>query len=178
MGLYKFAAANWRPWARKSVFVILFAGMWFIPVRGLGQQEAAQAHLVDHKPLMNTVWDAFNTLMYKVTKKDGQTLYTPHFPESLNRLNGKRVVLRGYMIPIGHGRRHDVFLLSVLPIHQCMFCGQNGIPPMAEVTLSGNKRILFTEDPITIRGTVYLNATDEKRTEIQLREATADLAGN
>lgn len=122
---------------------------------------------------MNAVWEIFDHLMYKVTHKDGQTIYTPHFPESLKRLNGKTVMIKGYMVPIEPGRRHNVFLLSVLPVYQCMFCGQNGIPPMAEIMLADKNKLTFGEEPITIRGKVYLNATDENRAEIQLREAMA-----
>lgn len=77
------------------------------------------------------------------------------------------------MVPIEPGRRHNVFLLSVLPVYQCMFCGQNGIPPMAEITMAGSAKLVFSEEPVTIKGKVYLNAKDESRAEIQLREATA-----
>ncbi|SKB91873.1 hypothetical protein SAMN05660226_03821 [Parapedobacter luteus] len=135
-------------------------------------QQADPTHLVDHKPLMNAVWETFDQLMYKVTHKDGQTIYTPHFPESLKRLDGKTVTLKGYMVPIEPGRRHHVFLLSVLPVYQCMFCGQNGIPPMAEITMADNTKLTFGEEPITIKGTVFLNGEDENRAEIQLRGAT------
>ncbi|SEK60611.1 hypothetical protein [Parapedobacter koreensis] len=134
-------------------------------------QEADPNHLVDHKPLMNAVWETFDELMYKVTHKDGQTIYTPHFPESLKRLDGKTVTLKGYMVPIEPRRRHNVFLLSVLPVYQCMFCGQNGIPPMAEITMADNTKLTFGEEPITIKGTVFLNGKDENRAEIQLHGA-------
>jgi len=146
-----------------------------LPLAGRAQQLDA-THLVDHKPLMNAVWETFDQLMYKVTQKDGQTIYTPHFPESLKRLDGKTVTLKGYMVPIEPGRRHNVFLLSVLPVYQCMFCGQNGIPPMAEIIMADNTKLTFGEEPITIRGTVFLNAKDENRAEIQLHKAVK-LAG-
>ncbi len=134
-------------------------------------QQADAVHLVDHKPLMNLVWKTFDQLMYKVTQQNGQTVYTPYFPEALKRLHGRTVTLRGYMVPIESGRRHHIFLLSVLPVYQCMFCGQNGIPPMAEITMADNTKLTFSEEPIAIRGTIYLNETDETRTEIQLRNA-------
>lgn len=153
---------------RFVVFVYVFH---LFPVWALAQQPDA-THLVDHKPLMNAVWETFDQLMYKVTHKDGQTIYTPHFPEPLARLNGKTVTIKGYMVPIEPGRRHHVFLLSVLPVYQCMFCGQNGIPPMAEITLAEGAKLTFSEEPISIRGTVFLNAKDETRAEIQLREAS------
>lgn len=150
-------------------FVFAWALLHFSMV-GLTQQANA-SHLADHKPFMNLVWDTFNQLMYKVGKTDGKASYTPYFPERLARLNGRTVTIKGYMVPIGTGRRHNIFLLSVLPVNQCMFCGQNGIPPMVEITLAKNEKLLFSENPIAIKGTVFLNGSDETRAEIQLREA-------
>src|SRR5690554_3761767 len=163
---------------KKTIGWLLFAALC-VPVAAGAQQPGAD-HLVDHKPLMNRVWETFDQLMYKVTERDGQPIYTPHFPESLRRLDGKTVSLPGYMVPIEPGRRHSVFLLSVLPIYQCMFCGQNGIPPMVEVSTAGGEKIPFSETPLSIRGEVYLNGSDESRAELQIREATAlaDVLGN
>ena len=141
-------------------------------------QQANPNHLVDHKPLMNLVWKTFDQLMYKVTQKDGQPVYTPHFPENLQRLNGKTVTIKGYMVPIEPGRRHHTFLLSVLPVYQCMFCGQNGIPPMVEISMDAKTKLAFGEEPISIRGVVYLNATDDTRSDIQLRNAIRHTGAN
>lgn len=148
------------------VFAIVAAG----PITGFAQQPS-QMHLVDHKPLMNKVWETFDLLMYRVTKKNGKTTYTPHFPPPLANLNGKTVTISGYMIPFNPGKRHNVFLLSVLPIHQCMFCGQDGIPAMTEITMTHSKKILISETPVRIRGVVLLNDKDKTRTEIQLKNA-------
>src|SRR5690606_29746006 len=79
----------------------------------------------DHTPMMNESWEAINKLMYKVTYKDDEASYTPHFPEELRAIENKPVTLPGYLIPL-HGSRHDeTLMLSVLPIMQCMFCGQS-----------------------------------------------------
>ena len=134
-------------------------------------------HLSDHKPLMNPIWEVIDKLMYKVSKENGKTIYTPHFPAELQRLDGKEVTLKGYMVPIKPGRSHHVFLLSVLPIYQCMFCGQNGIPPMVEINMVNEKKVIFTEQVITIRGKIYLNAKDSKRTEVQIHQAVV-VSGN
>lgn len=135
-----------------------------------GHAQTEKLHLMDHEPLMNQVWKTFDKLMYKVTKKDNKTIYTPHFPSELLKLSNKTIVISGYMVPIETGKKHARFLLSVLPIQQCMYCGQNGIPPMVEINLKDDKKAIV-DAPIRIRGRVYLNATDESRTEIQIRDA-------
>ncbi|SJN48081.1 hypothetical protein FM107_16725 [Sphingobacterium sp. JB170] len=120
---------------------------------------------------MNKTWETFDMLMYKVTKKNGQTIYTPHFPPQLAALDGKTVQLQGYMVPLKAGFRHNIFMLSVLPIQQCMFCGQNGIPAMVEVTLFGGRKERISERPITIKGKIVLNRRQNDRLEIWITDS-------
>lgn len=132
---------------------------------------AKAQNLPDHKPMMNKVWEAFDELMYKVTtEEDGTTVYTPHFPKVLKELENTQVTLPGYMVPFELGNQHHVFMLSVLPVMQCMFCGQNGIPPLVQVTMKRGKA-KFSDHPFIIRGRVYLNTNLEKGAEIQLLDA-------
>src|SRR5690606_29481834 len=66
----------------------------------------------DHTPMMTEVWETFDLLMYKVTRTDGKSTYTPHFPPKLQALENKTVTLPGYMVPIESGRQHSNFMLS------------------------------------------------------------------
>ncbi len=124
----------------------------------------------DHTPMMTEVWETFDLLMYKVTRTDGKSTYTPHFPPKLQALENKTVTLPGYMVPIESGRQHSNFMLSVLPLMQCMFCGSNGIPPMVEIKIKKGK-VTFSDDPIKIRGRVHLDASLQGNAEIQLLDA-------
>ncbi|NQD69608.1 hypothetical protein HP439_02590 [Sphingobacterium shayense] len=136
------------------------------------QQRATETqHLQDHKPLTGKIWETFDLLMYKVTKTNNETIYTPYFPPKLSALDGKTVEVQGYMIPIKSGFRHNTFMLSVLPIQQCMFCGQNGIPAMIEVTLSNGKKEKISEHPVTIKGKTVLNRQEKNRLEIWITDA-------
>lgn len=126
----------------------------------------------DHTPMMNETWEVINTLMYRVTKKGNETVYTPHFPDELKSLENQIVELPGYLVPLHGGRSHETFMLSVLPIMQCMFCGTNDIPPMIEIIMKKGKNVRFTEDPIRIRGKVFLNSDISKgNAEVQILEA-------
>jgi len=87
-------------------------------------------------------------------------------------MDGMKVELQGYMVPLKAGLRHNRFLLSVLPVLQCMFCGQNGIPPMVEITLANNDKIWLKENPITLKGYVKLNEKDRTRVEIFIQDAS------
>lgn len=136
------------------------------------QQNELFGEIPDHTPMMNDTWETINKLMYKVTHKDDQTIYTPHFPDELKAIDKKTVTLPGYLVPLNGGRDHETFMLSVLPIMQCMFCGQGDIPPMIEIFMKKGKKVRFTEEPIKIKGTVRLNSnTQEGNAEIQILDA-------
>jgi len=122
--------------------------------------------------MMTAVWEKFDLLMYKViTLPDGTTSYTPHFPKELKALDNNNVTLPGYIIPLKVGRDHSTFMLSVLPVMQCMFCGQNGIPPLVQIVMKKGK-VRITDNPVKISGTIHLNSDPEKGAEIQLLNAS------
>ncbi|WP_353183125.1 hypothetical protein [Parapedobacter lycopersici] len=126
----------------------------------------------DHTPMMNESWEAINKLRYKVTQNNNETIYTPFFPDELKAIDNKLITLPGYLIPLNGGRDHETFMLSVLPIMQCMFCGQNDVPPMVEIFMKKGDRVRFTEAPIKVKGRVKLNVdTSRGNSEIQILDA-------
>lgn len=125
----------------------------------------------DHTPMMNHTWDAIDKMMYKVSTQGNKKVYTPFYPPELKKLENKIVDLPGYIVPLTSGRNHSTFMLSVLPIAQCQFCGTNGIPPMVEIFIKKGS-IKYTEEPIKIKGKMKFNPEPLKgNSEIQLVEA-------
>ena len=154
----------------KKLLIIALMTLGFQAVHA--QQDDFFGQVPDHTPMMNDTWETINKLMYKVTHKDNQTVYTPHFPDELKAIDKKTVELPGYLVPMNGGRDHETFMLSVLPIMQCMFCGQGDIPPMVEIFMKNGEKVRFTEEPIKIKGIVRLNAdTQEGNSEIQILDA-------
>src|SRR3546814_19382022 len=122
--------------------------------------------------MMNDTGETINTLMYKVTHKDNQTLYTPHFPNELKAIDKNTVTLPGYLVPLNGGRDHETFMLSVLPIMQCMFCGQGEVPPMVEIFMIKGEKVRFTEEHIMMKGIVRLNSdTQAGNADIKILDA-------
>jgi len=107
-------------------------------------------------PVLSNEWDQIVLMYYK---ENGKGKMAPVYPPSLMALHNKTLVLPGYLIPIKMGMTHDHFMLSVLPLAQCSFCGVGGIPNMIEVFV--NKAIAYTEEPIKIRGKLVLNISEE-----------------
>ncbi|ERJ60502.1 hypothetical protein [Sphingobacterium paucimobilis] len=125
----------------------------------------------DHTPMMNNTWEIIDKMMYKVSTEGNKKVYTPHYPPELKRLENKVVDLPGYIVPLNSGRNHSTFMLSVLPIAQCQFCGSNGIPPMVEIFMKKGS-IKYTEEPIKIKGKMKFNPEPLKgNAEIQIVDA-------
>jgi hypothetical protein len=101
--------------------------------------------------LQSENWDIINTLTYRLEKNND---IFPIFSEKLKSHSNKEFELTGYLIPIREGITQNRFLLSTLPINQCFYCGQNGIPAMILVEMP--KGIKFTNRPIHLKGRLKL----------------------
>ncbi|TVR80508.1 MAG: hypothetical protein EA412_04660 [Chitinophagaceae bacterium] len=123
-----------------------------------------------HQAVMTPVWDILNLLEYEREYINGTPWYVPRFPREIRELEGTVIELKGYMVPMDPGIMHDNFLISVLPLMQCHFCGQGGIPEMVEVF--SNRQIRYTESIISIKGRLRLNDSDEKHFTFILDEAS------
>ncbi|TDS16199.1 hypothetical protein [Sphingobacterium paludis] len=153
--------------------IILFVFLSFCSLSLVRAQvgQFPEMNVPDHTPMMNSTWEAIDKMMYKVTYEGNKKVYTPTYPPVLKALENKTVELPGYLVPLTSGRSHKKFMLSVLPVMQCMFCGSNGIPPMVEIFLKDGS-VLFTEEPIKIKGKMKFNPEPLKgNSEIQVVDA-------
>lgn len=119
-----------------------------------------------HVPLMTSTWKLIAERSYK---KNKDFKMVPTFPAKLEALQNKLVELPGYMIPINADVEHKEFMLAVVPMDQCPYCGQGDIPSMIEVKMT--KELGYTDKPIKIRGKLLLNRTGDLRSEIFLLNA-------
>ncbi|MGW8122744.1 hypothetical protein ACV07N_08785 [Roseivirga echinicomitans] len=83
------------------------------------------------------------------------------FASQVKALNGKKISLDGWMIPLDELRGENYFVLSALPFANCFFCGGAGPETVAEVF--SKKEIKFTEKRVRVTGTLSLNADDPLR---------------
>ncbi|MCF0056238.1 hypothetical protein [Dyadobacter sp. CY356] len=141
---------------RKTVFLILFLVTTF----------TLNAQPPTHVPLMTNTWKLIAERSYR---KNKEFKMVPTFPAKLEALQNKFVELPGYMIPINADVEHKEFMLAVVPMDQCPYCGQGDIPSMVEVKMS--KEVGYTDKPVKIRGKLLLNKTGDLRSEIFLLNA-------
>jgi len=100
-------------------------------------------------------WDVIGSVKFELTEKNE---LLPLFSESIKRFDSREFELTGYLIPIKSGQKQQKFLLATLPINQCYFCGQNGIPVMIMVEMESP--VPYNEKPIHVKGILKLEQKD------------------
>lgn len=156
---------------RKTTILVFIIALFTVSMAKAQMDEFPGMEVPDHTPMMNSTWEAIDQMMYKVTTENNKKVYTPYYPSDLKELENKVVDLPGYLVPLNSGRNHKTFMLSVLPVMQCAFCGSNGIPPMVEIFMKGES-VKFTEEPIKVKGKMVFNPEPLKgNAEIQIVDA-------
>lgn len=116
-------------------------------------------------PLMaqENMWKTLSKITYKKEYDEmlGFKVDVPVFSQDVKNLEGKQVTIKGYIIPVEGYKSHKEFIFSAYPYNMCFFCG--GAGPETVLEVQAKTPIPFTADPITIKGTLHLNATDINR---------------
>ncbi len=127
-------------------------------------------HEFEHLLVKTPIWDILATLQYREEMLNGEYWGVPDFSDEIKKLDGAIIELKGYMIPIEEGKnQHNNFLISVLPLAQCFFCGKDGIPEMVEVY--SKNALPFTDKIITMKGKLKLNYNDENHFAFMLMDS-------
>lgn len=82
--------------------------------------------------------------------------WAPTFGESLFALEGQKVRISGYVIPIDA----DVYVLSANTFAACFFCGQAGPETIMELQLKPGHKKYMTDEWVSFEGVFRLNADD------------------
>jgi len=82
------------------------------------------------------------------------------FSEKLNRLDGQKVSLVGFLLVMDGAQ--SVYLLSKNPMASCFFCGNGGLETVSEISFA--QRPSFSmDDLISVTGILRLNTNDSSR---------------
>jgi hypothetical protein len=142
------------------LFILLFTG-----VASAQEVQYSMPAPIDI-PLMNRTWELIGK---KTFKKISNGKQIPVFPKALWALNNKTVELSGYMVITKMGMNYNTFMLAVVPILQCQFCGEGGIPDMVDVHM--NKAVPYSDDPVKFKGKLVLKTPDDYSTNVFLMNA-------
>ncbi|MBI1228362.1 MAG: DUF3299 domain-containing protein [Bacteroidetes bacterium] len=106
------------------------------------------------------MWKTLGKVTYKKEYDEmlGFKVDVPVFSNEIQKLEGKEVTIKGYIIPVEGYKSHKEFVFSAYPYNMCFFCG--GAGPETVMEVKSKSPVAFTADPITIKGTLHLNSTD------------------
>ena len=129
------------------------------------------ARKLDQAPLPPIDPKGVNALPWSVataTTLDRQ--YRPTFPRYLKDLGDKKVMLRGYLQPLGDDPDLSAFLLVEYPIG-CWYCEQPEMTGIFLVEMREGKTYHYTRGQVRVRGRLILNATDPENFLYTIRDA-------
>lgn len=118
----------------------------------------------------NSMWKTLSKITYKKEYDEmlGFKIDVPVFSQDVLALEGTEVTITGYIIPVEGYKSHKEFIFSAYPYNMCFFCGGAGPETVMEVV--SLEPVPYTADPVTIKGTLRLNATDINRLMYLLEE--------
>lgn len=164
--------------------------------RGSRAEDAKQAHTGhplafqprSSRPLAGTVAEADlpaidahgdNALAWEVLAQTGRERGgRPLFPGYLRELQGKRVILRGYLQPLADNTDLGAFLLIEHPVG-CWYCEMPDLSGIVLVELPEGKSGRHTRERIRVTGKLLLNDSDPEKFLFVVRDAAVtDEAGD
>jgi hypothetical protein len=93
----------------------------------------------------------------------------PVFSKSVKDLDGKKITLRGYVIPTEGYKSHKEFVFSAYPYSQCFFCG--GAGPETVIEVFANEPIEYSAEAVKVTGSLRLNQDDPNALMYRLEDA-------
>lgn len=106
-------------------------------------------------------WHVLAEVGFRKETHNGYEVEVPVFSNHVKSWNGKKVKLKGYVIPVGEVGDESKFMFSSLPFNVCYFCGAAG--PETIVEVESAEKVTFTSQSIWMEGILQLNEKDPDR---------------
>ncbi|HEY3430552.1 MAG TPA: hypothetical protein VGK39_07745 [Cyclobacteriaceae bacterium] len=103
-------------------------------------------------------WKTLADVRIETKTNNNLEMDVPKFGKQVSAINGKKIKLKGYLIPLSEFGGKNEYMLSALPFSTCFFCG--GAGPETVVELQVKQSLKFTTDRIVLEGTLILNPDD------------------
>ncbi|HHS95488.1 MAG TPA: hypothetical protein ENJ45_02780 [Phaeodactylibacter sp.] len=124
----------------------------------LSHQLTAQNTAAAESP--NKIWNTLGKITFKKQYDEmmGFKVDVPVFSPEVKALDGKEIIIKGYIIPVEGYKSHKEFVFSAFPYNMCFFCG--GAGPETVMEISAIQDIKYTTEPVTLKGKLSLNDSD------------------
>ena len=110
----------------------------------------------DHLVAQDTgnVWRTLGLMKFErqYSEHDGISQQAGRFVSIIEALEGKEITVKGYVVPLSGKKAQSHFMFSAYPFSDCFFGGKAGPESVIEAFTKDNKKISFSEKPITLKG--------------------------
>ncbi|MEM1322548.1 MAG: hypothetical protein AAGG75_19950 [Bacteroidota bacterium] len=118
------------------------------------------AHNEAESPLKEPIkidWEFLEDINYRLRyfSELDMEIYAPIFPQSIQALDGKEVVIEGFVIPFD--QEQELLSLSANPYASCFFCGRASPVSVMSMYLKNKGRRYKVDDFKKFKGTLHLN---------------------
>ncbi len=126
------------------------------------QQNTEGLEYLTKEDYIKIQWRDLSRIQYeeKYSTELKQFAHYPIFHNSVKALDGKKVMISGYAIPLEETPEQTIIVLSAYPFSACFFCGGAGPESVMDVKPKGKMERLDMDKKVTVRGTLELNADD------------------
>lgn len=121
--------------------------------------------------LKDNTWKTLSKITFKKEYDEvlGLKIDVPIFGKEVKSLEGKEVTVKGYIIPTDGYKSQSAFVFSAFPYNMCFFCGGAGPETVMEVTTK--QPVVYTSEPVYLKGILKLNGADVNRLIYSLEKA-------
>lgn len=111
-------------------------------------------------PPIKLTWETLRDVTFKKKWYPDESVYMlyPTFGPAVQKVKGKQVSITGYILPIDLDA--NMYVLSAFPYSACFFCGGAGPESVMALKFRKNPRKFKTDERLTLKGTLALNADD------------------
>lgn len=119
-------------------------------------------------------WETLRDVTFKKkwNAEEGMFILHPTFGAKVLAFQGKEVSITGYMIPVDVDANY--YVLSANPFSACFFCGQAGPESVVSVKFKKVTKRFNTDDRVSVKGTLKLNADDINELNYILQNADVE----
>lgn len=100
------------------------------------------------------------SLKYKYHQELKLEVPYPVFHANIKSLEGKKVKITGYVIPVDESPENPMIVLSAFPYSSCFFCGGAGPESVMEIKPKGKLPRMDMDRRVTLKGILKLNEND------------------
>lgn len=122
--------------------------------------DSTQYNFVDG--VIDVDWKLLSNVTFEETYNEEMDAYIPYpkFKPIVQALDGKNILIRGYIIPTDETGSEEILVLSANPFSSCFFCGGAGPETVMDIKLKKKIGRIKQDQIATFKGELRLNDSD------------------